>query len=747
MAAAPPKTKKIKTTVTENGVEKEVEIEVPDLEASWGTPETRRNTGAPLPRVDGYDKVTGRAKYTYDINLPGMLHGAIVRCPHGKARITSIDVEAAKRLPGVKAVVALKQAGNVALYAGDEVLALAAVTSEAAEHAKRMVNAEHVKYEALPFVVHSDQARQPDAPKVLANERPNVEPGQKRATGDVEKAFAEAAGTIEGTYHAQARVHACLETHGHVVAYQQDGTVKVWASTQAVHGTADEFANIVKMPRDRVEVITQHMGGGFGSKFGPGVEGRAAALLAQEAKAPVKLMLDRRDEAESAGNAPNATMTAKFGASKDGTITAAQGRGFGTGGIGGAGIEFPYGIYRIENVDAQQETVRTNVGPSNAMRAPGRPQASFITESAIDELAYKIGMDPLEMRIKNDPSPLRQAQLRMGAERIGWKQKFNKTPGQGKGPLVTGVGCAGTAWGGRGGRPEMKAEVRIAPDGSVVVSCGTQDLGTGVRSFMPAIVADELGLTRDMVRSEIGNSKLPLSGGSGGSTTTPMVAPAVKMAAAQAKFDFLSTLSKATGTPLEKLDLLPGGKVTNGEKTLTWQEACKRLPAGGVTSQGSWIADLVTGPVAGAQLAEVAVDMETGRVFLKKIVAIHDCGIVMNRLLAETQIISGVIQGIGFAMTEFRQMDYQTGRMLNADMEWYKLPGPREMPEIEAIVQDNPDAKGVSGFSEACVIPTASAIANAVYNASGARVRMLPILPRRVLTALGKAPAETGRLV
>ncbi len=730
-----PKTKKVKTTVTVNGEEKEVEIEVPDVDVSWGKPEERKILGTHYTRVDGYDKVTGRAKYTYDINLPGMLHGKILRSPHAKARITAIDLGPAKALPGVKAAMTIKEPGAMVRFAGDEIAAIAAVSPEIAEDAVRAIQ---VTYEALPFVVKEEAARDPEAPRVIGNDRPNVEPGRSRSEGDVAKAFAEAAAVVEAEYRAQPRVHACLETHGHVVAWQQDGGLKVWASTQAVHGTAEEFARIAGVPKEKIEVITEHMGGGFGSKFGPGVEGRAAAQLAKLAGAPVKLMLDRREETEAAGNAPSAFMKVKIAGAKDGTLTGVQAQGYASGGIGGGGIEFPYGIYRFEAQEVAQDTVRTNLGPSNAMRAPGRPQSSFLTESAVDELAYKLGLDPLEVRLKNDSNPLRQAEYKIGAERIGWKEKWNKTPGAGKGPRMRGVGTAGCTWGGGGGRPEMKAEVKIAADGSVVAAVGTQDLGTGVRTFISAIVADEFGLPREAVRAEIGSSKLPFSAGSGGSTTTPSVAPAVKMAAIQAKFDFLNALAKATGEPAEKLQMLPGGVVTNGARRLTWKEACKRLPAGGVASQGAWTADLVQKGVGGVQFAEVEVDVETGRVRPVKIVCVQDCGIPMNKLTIESQINGGIIQGIGFALYEERIADAQTGRVLTRDFEEYKLPGTWEMPVFDAFVYEYPEAKGVSGMAEPVVIPTASAIANAVYNACGARVRSLPITPAKVLEALGK---------
>lgn len=731
------KTKKIKSTVTVNGEEKEVEIEVPDVEASWGKKSDRKILGTSYTRLDGWDKVSGRARYTFDVNLPGMLVGQILRSPHAKARIVSIDLEPARRMPGVSAVLAIKEPGALVRFAGDEVAALAATTPEIADDALRAIK---VSYELMPFVVKEEDARQPDAPKVLGNDRSNVEPGRVNERGDVAKGFAEAAAIVEHTYHAAARVHCCLETHGHVVAFHDKG-LKVWASTQAVHPTAEQFAGLAKIPRDQVEVVCEHMGGGFGSKFGPGVEGKAAADLAKLAGAPVKLMLDRKGEAEAAGADRTATMTIKMAADKDGAITAVEAFGSGTGGVGEAGVPFPY-IYKVGAQKVSQESVRTNLQPRNSMRAPGHPSGSFLMESAVDELAYKLGMDPLAFRQKNDPFPIRQAEYKMGADAIDWKTNWNAAPGKTTGK-VRGLGVAAATWGGGGGGG-TQCDVKIAPDGSVVVSVGTQDLGTGVRTFVAAIVAEELGLPRHAVRPEIGNSKLGFSGGSGGSTTTPSVAPAVKMAAIQAKFDFLQALAKATGEKIESLALLPGGVVSNGTKQMTFKNACKRLPSGGTTSRGTWVPELRQTGIGGVQFAYVEVDTETGRVRPLQIVAVHDCGVVMNRLTLTSQINGGIIQGLGFALYEERVVDRQTGRMLNPNLEEYKLPGPWEMPEIEVLIYEPDDAKGVSGMAESPVIPTAGAIANAVYNACGARVRSLPITPARVLEALGKVPGTKG---
>jgi xanthine dehydrogenase YagR molybdenum-binding subunit len=734
---APPKTKKVKSTITVNGQEKEVEIEVPDVQATWGTAADRRAVGSRMTRVDGWDKVSGRARYTHDINLPGMLTGRIVRSPHALARITRIDLSAAQAEPGVKAAILIKKDGQMVRYAGDEVAAIAATTPEIADHAMRLVK---VEYEVLPFVTKEEDAQKPDAPRAVGNDRPNVEPGRANTRGDVAAAFASADATIENEYRAQQRIHACLETHGHVVAFQPDG-LKVWASTQAVHATADEFAGITGIAKPKIEVVTDHMGGGFGSKFGPGIEGKTAAELAKAAGAPVKLMLDRRGESEAAGNAPSAKAKVKMAGTKDGKIAAVESSGYVCAGLGGAGIPHPY-IYDVGASSVKMDSVRINSAPSNAMRAPGHPQASFLMEGAVDELAYKLGIDPLKFRVQNDPSAVRRAEYEIGAKQIGWATHFNKTPGKGNnGHMMTGVGVASATWGGGGGGG-TQVEVRIAQDGSVVVATGTQDLGTGTRTYLPAIIADEFMLPREAVRSEIGNSKLGYSGGSGGSTTTPSVAPAVKMAAIQAKFDFLKALAAATGEPMEKLTLQPGGSVSNGAKTLTWKEACKRLPLGGTTSHGQWVPDLRQSGIGGVQFARVEVDRETGRVRVRHIVAVHDCGVIMNRLAVESQVNGGIIQGLGMALTEDRVLDRHTGRMLNYQLDEYKLPGPWEMPLIEPIMYEPPDAKGVSGIAEACVIPTASAIANAVYNACGARVRELPLVPARVLAALGRVPGN-----
>jgi len=738
--------KKIKTTVIENGFEKEVEIEVRDgPPVSWGDPNTNRIIGRSIPRFDGPDKVTGRAKYTYDVNLPGMLHARVLRSPYAAARLEpgSVDVSEAKKIPGVKAIITLDgQTGKTLRYAGDEVAAVAATTPEIAEDAIRAIK---VNYKPLPFVVKPEKAAEANAPQVQ-NNQPNVVPSAVQGKDeDVAKGFAASAVTVEGTFESQVRLHCCLETHGHVCKWDGD-RLTVWASTQNVHGVRQEFANGLKIPQDRVRVITEHMGGGFGSKFGARTEGILCAQLAKEAGAPVKLMLTRWDEQCGNQNGPGAKGKFKAGASQDGKIQAWQSAVEVYGGTGRANIPASSGpyIYDTANVKAQGFSVFTNTGANAALRAPGHPQASFLTESVVDELAYKVGMDPLEFRSRNlkenDPKTAWwREEMRIGAQRIGWDRR-NKTPGMGTGPKRRGMGVALSTWGG-GGSTGTIVDLTIARDGTVVVSTGTQDLGTGVRTLVAMIVAEELGLPVQAVTPRIGDSDYGFSQGSGGSNTTPSVAPAVKMAAVDAKDKLAAALAGPLGTKPENL-VFGDSKITAKDdpgKSMSFKQACQRLPMRGITARGEWNSDLRQSGVAGVQFAEVEVDVETGKTRVLKVVAVQDCGRVINRLTTESQINGGIVQGIAQALLEKRAEDNLTGRILNPNLEEYKLTGAMEIPEIEIHLYE-PHGR-VSGIGEPAVVPTSSAIANAIYNATGVRVPSLPATPDVFLAA---AAAQKG---
>lgn len=742
---------KVKITVVENGFDKEIEVEVPEGSASWTPPSESAVLGKRIVRLDAPEKVSGRAKYTYDVNLPGLLHGYILRSPHAHARIASIDVSAAEKMPGVKAVIPLDK--KEVHYHGDEIVGIAATSMNAAEEAGRAVK---IKYEPLPHVAYIYQAMEDDAPRVFTD-RPNMPANpEARTEGDPAAALKNAKATVNATYETPVICHACLEPHG-VVAQWNGDDLSVWASTQGVHSVRGDLASALDIPANKINVITHHMGGGFGSKFGAGVEGVMAARLAKKAGAPVKMMLTRRAEFHASGNRPSSLQKIRAAADADGKLVAWEIDGYGSGGVnGGAGFPSPY-VYRVPNQKRTMRDVFTNAGGARAMRAPGHPQGSFGTELALDELAYKLGLDPLEVRRRNLPpdapdnkDPYTRyktylQQFALGAEAIGW-EKRNPKPNAGTGTKKRGMGVATCTWGGGGG-PSTPVTVNIHPDGSVEAISGTQDLGTGTRTVIAMIIAEELGLQPNQVKVTIGETRYGPSGGSGGSTTCASVSPAAKMAGVFVKQQLFEKIAPKLGVKPEQLTLRDGklmvtesGPAGNDAKwdagkTITWKQAAARLGMEEVSARGQWIPGLSSSGVAGVQFAEVEVDTETGRVQPLRIVAVHDCGLIVNRMATESQINGGIISAIGFALTEERVLDRNTARVLNDHFVDYKVPGTYEIPELQVILTDQPE-RGVIGIGEPPVIPTGAAIANAVYHACGARVRSLPLTPDKVLAAL-----------
>lgn len=704
------------------------------MAVAWGRPEERYLTGHDVPRVDGPDKVTGKAKYAYDINLPGMLYGKILRSPHPHATVKSVNLAKAKAHPGVKAVLDFEK--KTVRYAGEEVAAVAAVSPDVAEEAIRLIE---VEYERLPHVVDEEEAMKPEAPKIHqdGNVRPRKDDPQIRG-GDPDPVFADP-GTVwvEGTYRTQVQTHSCLETHGLVAKWEGD-KLTVWTSTQGVFGVRDDLAKFFNVPAANVHAVCEVMGGGFGSKFGAGVEGTAAARLAKESGAPVKLMLSRHEEHLCVGNRPSSVQKIRIGATKEGKLVAFHSKVYGTGGIaGGAGVPLPYVYESIPNVKTEHTDVRINAGSSRAMRAPGHPQAAFGMCSAMDELAEKLGMDLLELCRRNESvqNAIRLKQYDIGAERIGWGGR-NKVPGAGPGPKKRGIGLGFGKWGGGGGKGTF-AEVVIHPDGTVESKCGVQDIGTGIRTVVGMIAAEELGLHLKDVKALVGDTVLPPGTASGGSRTSPSAAPAVKLAAVNAKEKLFEKLAPALGVTPDKLVAKDGkiGVAGDASKTLDWKSACAQIGSVPISGQSEWAEGLSGSGVAGVQFAEVEVDVETGAVRVVKVVAVQDCGLVLNRLTAISQVKGGVIQGISWALLEDRIMDRPTGLMVNPNLEDYKIAGTLEMPEFDVVLMDMPE-RGVIGLGEPPVIPTAGAVANAIYNAVGVRFRELPITPDRVLSAL-----------
>ena len=701
--------------------------------AEWGDPKESSLIGKYVQRLSGPSKVTGKAKYTYDVNLPGMLYGRILRSHVPRGILTAINLEDARSVSGVKAVIALIKEGAQIRYEGQEIAAVAAATPDIAEDAIRAIQFD---YDELEFVVDLEGARRDDAPQIRDWEKNQSKP-RIDDRGDLEVGFAQSDVIVEATYSTQVQTHTCLEPHGHVAKWDGDH-LTVWASTQAVFGTRRDFANHFKIPEDQVRVITEHMGGGFGSKFGPGVEGTTVARLARESKAPVKLMLTRKAEHLVAGNRPSMIQHVKAGATKDGKLMAYDLVGYGSAGNGGgAGFTGPY-VYNVPNYRTEKFSVATNAGGARAFRAPGHPQGAFAMDSLMDEIAEKLGIDPLEIRQKNDDNQIRQDEYVLGAKEIGWHRR-RKISGSDKGIKKRGIGMGSGQWGGGGGKG-TKARVSIHADGTVEAVTGTQDLGTGIRTVIAIIVADELGLQPHHISVKIGDTAPGLpSGGSGGSQTTASVAPVIKTAVVTAKSSFFEYLAEQIGQSPQDLVAKDGKVLTKSGEDMGWQQATAHLGMDTITEEGHWAEDLREGGAAGTQFAEVEVDTETGHVTVIKIVAVQDCGLILNRLTTESQINGGVVGGLNYALLENRIMDPQTGRMLNSNLIDYKIAGPTEIPEIKAIAFDT-DQK-VTGIGEPATIPTAGAIANAVYNAIGVRIRSLPITPDKILTKL----AEKGK--
>lgn len=735
-------------------------------------PDKRRLIGTKVTRLDGPAKSTGRAKYSYDINRPGMLFALILRSPYAHAIAKTIDATAAEKMPGVKAIHLIVKDGAELFYAADEILGLAADTEEHAHDALRAIK---VEYEILPAqVIEADalkddkQTVPPVGPK---KERQNLRPPVERQSDGYDKGMASAEATVEGTYGVANICHQCLEPHGLVAEWDKDGGLTVWASTQAVTGTAQALsrhfsAQKIDLPENKVKCITQYIGGGFGSKFGPDVQGICAAELARKAGAPVKLLLDRAEEVTVGGTRPSAYGKVKIGGNRDGTITAFDVDTHGSPGVGLGGTvgPLPY-VYPFES-KTKHTVVRLNVQQQRAMRAPGHPQSCFFTDCALDDFAAKIGLDPLQVRLKNLPPNEEMAvksaptsinalrytiytkELAIAADLSGWKDKWHP-PGKGpaKGPWKHGLGMALHTWGGQASPQRNECRVVIASDGSVMAESSTQDLGTAQRTMTAIVVAEILGLQPADVTVRIGESQYGASTGSGGSTTCPSQAPATLIAATAARDDLLAKVAKKLNVKKEDLAIEVGKVVDKANnKTYEWKQACARLGMDQAKGEGGWTFEDSTKDdsknvsnvgVCGVQVAEVWVDAETGVVKVSKMVAVQDCGMIMNKLACESQVAGGVIMGLNYALFEERIMDRQTGRQVNADMEFYKLGGIEDMPQIVVHMVDMPE-RGVIGIGEPPTISTHAAIGNAIFNALGVRVPTTPFTPDKILAALAK---------
>jgi xanthine dehydrogenase YagR molybdenum-binding subunit len=700
---------------------------------TWPAPEKRNLLGGRLQRLDGPVKVTGVAEYSLDVKRRGMLFARLLHCPHAHAKITRIDVTAAEAMPGVKAVKVIQDVGAEIKWALDEVAVVAADTEERAGDAVRAIE---VDYEVLPhFVTERELEKAPEST-----------PAQEAVEGDPDAALAAAPTRVKGDYGVSGIAHCCLEPHGSVSDWDDPENLTVWISTQNVSGIPGQISEQVGIPAANVRTICQHMGGGFGSKFSPDRWGIVCAELAKATHRPVKLFHERGPEVAVAGGRPSAYATVEVGAAKDGTVTAWSSRSWGSGGPSGSGSPpLPY-VFTFENQRQRHVSVPANVGPSRAWRAPNHPQACLITMSALEDTAAELGMDPLDFFLKNIDKTGPRAQtyreeLQKGAELIGWKESWHRR-GEGQGPVRSGLGLSLHTWGGRG--HQSNCDLVVFPDGLVEARLGSQDLGVGTRTVIAMVVADTFGIGVDSVKVSIGDSRYPASGASGGSTTVGGVTAATRRAAVDARdqlFERIAPHLDATPESLAARD----GKVfvaDDPSRSLTWAQAAARLGVTPITTAGKnpGPGKLTDSGVGGVQMADVSVDTETGIVKINRIVAVQDCGLVVNVRTAESQVYGALIMGVCYALTEEKIFDPTTGRLLNADMEFYKLAGITDVGELIVHMMTGPgyDERGVIGLGEPPVISPGAAISNAVANAIGVRVPELPLTADRVLAALEK---------
>jgi xanthine dehydrogenase YagR molybdenum-binding subunit len=702
----------------------------------WGAREKHTVLHRDTQRLSGPEKVQGSAKYSMDRRPEGMLFGRLVCVPIAASNV-KVDLAPALAIEGVEGAVVLREGRTI--YNGQAVAAVAARTPELAEDAARAVK---LDITPLPWAVTPAQALAANAPQV-DEERPNRGPRGRRAGefGDQAKTLAaleEADFTVEVDYYVPVQHHACLEPHGVVADYRGGDEAIVYASTQVAFGIPGSAAEELGLARGDVRCIVEHMGGGFGSKFAMDVAGKAACALAKQVGKPVHLFNDRAQEFHTAGNRSGSIQKIRAGVKQDGTLCGMHTVMDKLGGIGsGAGTRQPY-IYEVGENYTEEYALRTHTDASRAMRAPGHPQVSFAIESTLDQLAYGIGADLVEFRKRNLADPVYHRQLERTAREIGWYEHPHRTaPGRGDGWTAEGIGFGIATWGG-GGHEGAGCEVRIERDGGVSSSIGVQDLGTGVRTLVAMITAEELGLSVHDVRPRIGDTLLPTGVGSGGSVTTGSVSPVVKSAAWRARRAFAQHLAPLLGCQAQAVRF-EGGRAFDAAapaRALSWREACGTLPTEGLSAQGEWVGGLQTSGVHGAQAARVRVDLMTGGVEVLKMVAVQDSGLVLNPLTWRSQVNGAMIQAVGQALFEERVMDPDLGLQLNPNFADYKIPGCQEIPELVALIDEEDTREAVIGVGEPPVIPGVGAIANAVHNACGARVTSLPMTPDKVLAAL-----------
>jgi CO/xanthine dehydrogenase Mo-binding subunit len=707
--------------------------------------------GRPAVRKDGPARARGEVRYTADLRLPGMLHAVLVRSPHAYARVGRIDLAPALALPGVRAAVGPGEAPGLAEEAGFVGAPVAAVAADTFAQARAAARAVEMEWETLESVLDPEEA--------VARGRFTAEP-RRHERGDFERALAEADVVVEATYRTQSVLHNSMETHQAICEWV-GGVLHVYISTQYIWGVRADVAEAFGLPEDKVRVVCEYMGGGFGSKNSADEYTFAAAELARRTGRPVRCALTRREENIAAGNRNATIQRLTVGARSDGTIVALGGEFVNAVGWSGwnASTEGPMlMLYGCDNVRTVTYGARVNTPPMKAFRAPGFVEGTFGLECLIDELAARLDVDPLALRRRNyadtnDGTPFSSKNLEecYALAEKHWARR-DELRARSDAVWRYGVGMASQIWYGGGGPPSY-AWVRVGSDGRAVVVTAMQDIGTGTGTAMTQIAAEELGLPLDRVDIVLGDSaRGPYASISAGSSTLPSMGPAVRAAAADAKRQIVEIAAQRYSRHQGELDVRAGDVVSSdGALSVPVEEVVGLLESAQILGKGA------RGPnpagmsvlTFGVQVAEVAVDVETGEVRVLRVAAIHDVGRIVNPLGARSQVEGGIIQGVGHTLSEQRLLDLETGRVLTTTLDSYRMPTIADVPEIVCEFVDRPDEYltnlGSKGLGEPPIVPLAAAIANAIRDATGADVRELPISREEMLRALESARRKERR--
>ncbi len=780
-----------------------------------------------VARVDAVEKVVGKAVYTDDMVVSGMLYGAILHSPVAHARILSIDTSLAKALPGVKAVLTHADTGHVKFgvsparydetifcedkvrYVGDEVAAVAATDPGTAMKALDLIK---VVYEPLPILLDGLRAMEPGAPKVHERFHRNICQEVHWHFGDVDAARAQADFVRTDSLSSKMQDGAFLEPQSALAQYDHNGYLTLYSSTQTTHYVHRTLAMVLDIPLHKVRVVKPYVGGGFGPKAACSSMELITALLAMKTGRPVKITFDREQVFLHSRARHQFFHKMTTGIRRDGTISFLEHHCIMDGGAYSSfGIASVYyagsllgGPYRLANMKYDGYRVFTNKPVSGAQRGHGAVIARALFEVQLDRLAEEIGMDPLELRLKNvmetgdttcnelDMSSLGMREcLEAVRERTGWNSR--RTKGSSHKADGHGMGVAAGFFVSGAGYPIYRSrthhctvEIKVAEvGGGVTVRSGAAEIGQGSDTMLAMITAEVLGIPMEDVKVLSGDSDLSVDLGAYSSRTTLMTGHATRQAAMDARKQILEVLAEKTGIPLDALDIRDGFVHVQGSQMdfasirkeylgehrgfptqphgdlLTFAEASRLafLERGSIIGKGSYRppplggsfkgAAVGTSPAFGcsAQVAELNVDMETGQIHMERITGAHDCGFAINRTQVEAQMQGAMSMGLGEALMEEVKYDDQ-GRILNANLAEYKIPTAMDMPPLESIIVESHEPNGPFGakeVGEGAIMPTIPAVLNALYDATGAMVTELPLTPERVLRAIKKARGETSR--